>query len=209
MIDISVKTSVSGGSSSGKGMSSSDKKYVKDTVKSAVKEEVYKEVKKQADIARKRMNRLKNSGLYSPALKAMEGKNISVRKSDSINELRKKYRMITAFNNASTSTVTGARDYKRQVESTLGISNASPKMLSTIWGAINRAKEINPVIANYADIARRVINYVNASQEGMSGEDFEVDPEKVAEIALQYIEEIYESVENSLMESMTTLTKFK
>ena len=207
MIDVNIKMTTSNNLK--KGMPNSDKNDIKKEVKTYVKDEVYKEVKKQADIARKRISRLKNSGLYSPALKSIEGKNISVRKGDSINELRKKYRIITAFNNSSTSTVTGAREYKRQVESTLGISNASPKILSTIWGAINRAKEINPVIVNYSDIAHRVISYINSSQEGMYGDDINVDPDKIAEIALQYIEEMYESVENSLMESMSTLTQFK
>lgn len=128
-------------------------------------EELRKTIGQLGSIANKRITRLQTAGIYSPAVKALQESmdtdtpRFSTTKgidysngSVAINQLRARLAQINKFLDSETSTVTGARQYKSDVESRLGLKNASEKALSVIWRVISTVKEVNPIIANYQSL---------------------------------------------------------
>lgn len=128
-------------------------------------EELRKTIGQVGSIANKRITRLQTAGIYSPAVKALQESmdtdtpRFSTTKgidysngSVAINQLRARLAQINKFLDSETSTVTGARQYKSDVESRLGLKNASEKALSVIWRVISTVKEVNPIIANYQSL---------------------------------------------------------
>lgn len=128
-------------------------------------EELRKTIGQLGSIANKRITRIQTAGIYSPAVKALQESmdtdtpSFSTTKgvdysngSVAINQLRARLAQIKKFLDSETSTVTGARQYKSDVESRLGLENASEKALSVIWRVISTVKEINPIIANYQSL---------------------------------------------------------
>lgn len=128
-------------------------------------EELRKTIGQLGSIANKRITRIQTAGIYSPAVKALQESmdtdtpRFSTTKgidysngSVAINQLRARLAQINKFLDSETSTVTGARQYKSDVESRLGLKNASEKALSVIWRVISTVKEVNPIIANYQSL---------------------------------------------------------
>lgn len=136
-------------------------------------EEARKAVRRYGDIANKRIRAIQGANLYSPALRALQDKQntdtphfSTVKDIDyddgpkAINQLRHRLSEIQAFLDSDTSTITGARRYRRDVENRLGLENVSDRVLSTIWAVIARVKEVNPIIANYTELGQYIFEAI-------------------------------------------------
>lgn len=129
-----------------------------------------------ADKANKRIRNIANNGLYSPAVESLkrtsfndtfsvdDSGHISVHtrgaKVAQIAQMRSAIASIQRFLGDETSTVSGARNYRRDVESRLGLEKTSPKALSVVWRVIDRVKQVNPIIANYQALASYIYDCI-------------------------------------------------
>ena len=183
-------------------------------------QELRKAVTTLGSTANKRINRLQDSGIYSPAVKALQEKQnkdkphfSSVEGIDygngpkAINQLRGRLSQIQKFLDSDTSTVTGARQYKKDVENRLGLENASDKALSIVWAVIARVKEINPIIANYSNLGSYIYDAIQDDIPDMDElndmSDSEIEQlidsiaENAAEVALEDYYDAIKSASNS------------
>lgn len=179
--------------------------------------ELRKAVTTLGSTANKRINRLQDSGIYSPAVKALQEKQnkdkphfSSVEGIDygngakAINQLRGRLAQIQKFLDSDTSTVTGARQYKRDVENRLGLENASDKALSIVWAVIARVKEINPIIANYSNLGNYIYEAIQDDipdmdeLNDMSDSEIEQLIDSIAENAAEVaLEDYYDAIKSA------------
>lgn len=160
------------------------KKEIAKTMTELTREEARKLLKEEVRKANRRISNIVKRGLYSPAIEGLKrygGNEIFTVSSDGKISLHSKgggmsgifnsISVIENFLSYETSTVLGAQRYKKDVESRLGLKNVSSKTLGVIWRLINRAREVNPVIANYSRLGRYVYNIVSNSVDNISDID--------------------------------------
>lgn len=143
--------------------------WVRDRISNFTDEQITKQLQKYGKTANRRMDTLEKhfDDAYSPALHAQYkqagGDDIRIKTDGDINQKRKELRRALDFLEDSTSTVTGAKKYKKDTQETLGLNNKrgiSQTMLSNIWYLINMAKENVPIIANYKELGEEVYDIV-------------------------------------------------
>ena len=196
-------------------------KNVKGQFKKSLTELTLQELRKTittlGSTANKRINRILDSGVYSPAVKALQEKQNKDRPHFSsmegidygngaraINQLRGRLAQIKKFLDSDTSTVTGARRYKKDVENRLGLEKASDKALSIVWSVISRVKETNPIIANYSNLGNYIycaikddvpdISELDSMSEGEISDLVDSIAQNAAEVAL---EDYYDAVKSA------------
>lgn len=198
------------------GNKKTDISIVKNEMKKTLDKEIRKEYAKLANIAKKRYQRIEKADLYSPAVEGLKKKadiNTLFRSGGKdTQQLSKDMILLKEFVSSETSTVTGAKNFRNQSEEILGLKNVSRRTLSTIWRAINKAKEVAPVIMNYQALGKRLHEYVKDKYDSFSYEDT-IDIDSVVEdIARQAIEEIgklYENQSNEIEISLGRGARFK
>lgn len=198
------------------GNKKTDITIVKNEMKKTLDTEVKKEFSKLASIAKKRYQRLEKANLYSPAVEGLkkktDTKTLFRSTGKDTQQLAKDMILLKEFVSSETSTVTGAKNFKKQSEEVLGLKNVSPVTLSTIWRAINKAKEVAPVIMNYQSLGQRLYDYVQDKYESFSYEDvIDIDSaiEDIAIKAIGVIGELYETQSNEIEISLGRGARFK
>lgn len=186
------------------------KKQISKTMSEMTREEAYKFLKSEVRKVNRRISNIQGRGLYSPAVEGIKrwgGNNVlTVGKGGRISLHSKGKNIADIFNSIihvenflslDTSSVRGTLNYKKDVENRLGLKNVSSKTLSVIWRLINRAKEVNPVIANYASLGKYVYNLISNEVPNISDidemEESEIDNmiEEQAGNVMEKIKDIY------------------
>ena len=211
------------------GNKKTDISIVKNEMKKSLDKEIIKEYTRLANIAKKRYQRIENADLYSPAVEGLKKKTdintIFRRGGKDTQQLAKDMILLKEFVNSDTSTVTGAKNFRKQSEEILGLKNVSRGTLSTIWRAINKAKEVAPVIMNYQALGKRLFNegwgqydstrlyeYVKDNYDSFSYEDtVNIDSavEDIARKAIDVIGQLYETQSNEIEISLGRGARFK
>lgn len=140
--------------------------------------------------ANRRISNINSNDLYSPAVEGMkrwggnetfsvdsEGKISLHTKGSSLTQLHNAVSNLQNFLQEETASVQGARQYRSDVEERLGLKNVSKKALSAVWGVINKAKQVNPVIANYMELGRYVYDAIQDDVGDISQVDYMSDGE--------------------------------
>lgn len=143
-----------------------------------------------ANNANRRISNINSNDLYSPAVEGMkrwggnetfsvdsEGKISLHTKGSSLTQLHNAVSNLQNFLQEETASVQGARQYRSDVEERLGLKNVSKKALSAVWGVINKAKQVNPVIANYMELGRYVYDAIQDDVGDISQVDYMSDGE--------------------------------
>jgi len=110
------------------------------------------------DAANKRLKRLEQAGLISPAYRmAKEWGGFSgrgLRQADNWNELIKQHARVVAFLNNPTSSVTGAREYEKDIKNLMGNRDLSEQQKEMVFDVFRRLEETNALKANlyYRDL---------------------------------------------------------
>lgn len=124
--------------------------------------------------ANRRISNMNANDLYSPAVEGMKRwggnetfsidgttGNISLHtRGSTLTQLHNAVTNLQNFLSEETASVQGARQYRRDVEERLGLEHVSRKALSAVWGIINKAKQVNPVIANYMELGQYVYDAI-------------------------------------------------
>lgn len=108
--------------------------------------EIYKHASKVFSAANKRIKRITEAGLLSPAVDAVEkeGGKFSAKGKDR-NELLHEYARAVKFMNMKTSSLGGARTYEKNLENLVG--KITPKKRSLLFDVFKRLEETNLVSA--------------------------------------------------------------
>lgn len=177
----------------------------------ATREQLAKLNQKYGSIANKRISRIQSQDLYSPALRGLEKKNIEhfSTAGKSRDELYRQYMIIQEFLDAKTSSVSGAKTYKSDVEHTLGLENVSNKALNTIWGVISRIKEVVPMIPNYQDLGNMIYDEIKYDADDYNEPDSRELEEMIQELAGKYTDEVIKMVEEQEKEFSDDIAKMK
>lgn len=159
-------------------------KEIAKTMTELTREEARKFLKEEIRKANRRISNITRKGLYSPAIEGLKhyggngiftvsnnGKISLHSKGKGISDIFNSISIIENFLSYETATVLGAQRYKKDVENRLGLKNVSSKTLGVIWRLINRAREVNPVIANYSRLGRYVYNIVSSNVDNISDID--------------------------------------
>lgn len=160
--------------------------------------EIAKECRRYFDMANKRIKRLENSGLMSPALHAVMKEGKFYAKGKDLNQLRHEYSRVMAFLNMSTSTVAGARQYESHITNIMG-GKLTDKQKSTLFDAFRRIKEVSPAgLMSYG--SDRLISYladeIRSEDENIeNGPDF--DFELMVKKAMDEVMEVYDKIEEA------------
>lgn len=160
--------------------------------------EIAKECRRYFDMANKRIKRLENSGLMSPALHAVMKEGKFYAKGKDLNQLRHEYSRVMAFLNMSTSTVAGARQYESHITNIMG-GKLTDKQKSTLFDAFRRIKEVSPAgLMSYG--SDRLISYladeIRSEDDNIeNGPDF--DFELMVQKAMEEVMEVYDKIEKA------------
>lgn len=198
------------------GNKKTDITIVKNEMKKTLDKEIRNEYSKLANIAKKRYQRIEKADLYSPAVEGLKKKTdiktLFRSRGKDTQQLAKDMILLKEFVNSETSTVTGAKNFRKQSEEILGLKNVSRTALSTIWRAINKAKEVAPVIMNYQELGQRLYDYVKDNYDSFAYEDvIDIDSavEDIAIKAIGVIGELYETQSNEIEISLGRGARFK
>lgn len=181
----------------------------------AVEKQAYDEARKELvessrqffNTMNHRLARLRNSGVYSPALEAIEksGGNFHIR-GKNLSELTSEYQRATAFKNMQTATVTGAKSNLRSAfNRTVELTGVTDKYVQKkIWEAFNKIKESNgipQIIVNmhargerYEQTMMQVLTQVYQKERMVKGENVNFD-EIAREVARQIRQQYQTDVE--------------
>lgn len=172
--------------------------------------EIAKECRRLFDMANKRIKRLENSGLLSPALHAVLKEGKFYAKGKDLNQLRHEYARVHAFLNMDTSTVGGARKYEKHLVSIMGGKNLSDAQRSTLFDAFRRIKEVSPaMLMSYG--SERLIAYL-ADEITSEDEAIEngpnVDFERMVQRAVSEVTRAYDKVEKEFTDMFKDVFSF-
>lgn len=186
-------------------------KTLQDGINKATREQLAKLNQKYGAIANKRISRIESQDLYSPALRGIYKKGIThfSTAGKSRDELYRQYMLLQEFLDAKTSTVSGSKEYKSDVEHTLGIENVSRNALDTIWGVINRIKEVVPMIPNYQDLGSMIYDEIKDDIDDFKDADSAELETMIQELAGKYTNEVIKMVEEQEKEFSDDLAKMK
>ena len=147
-------------------------------------------LKRYVKNANRRITNINRNDLYSPAIEGMkryggnetfsvnENGNISLHTSgSSLTQLHNAIANLQNFLGEETSSVKGARQYRHDVEERLGLQNTSKKALGVVWSIINKARQVNPVIANYVELGQYVYDAIQDDVGDISNVDYMSDGE--------------------------------
>lgn len=127
------------------------KSQVKKDVSEMTRKELSKEMQKMVNTANKRITRLEQQGLVSPAYNAvMEGGGRFSTRGKTLNQLRKEYARIQAFMQMSTATVSGAKTFTNKIDAMLG-DTYSDTLKSKIFEAFRKVTSHFPPELNAYD----------------------------------------------------------
>lgn len=160
------------------------------------RQEIAKECRRYFDMANKRIKRLENSGVLSPALHAVMKEGKFYAKGKDLNQLRHEYSRVMAFLNMSTSTVAGARQYESHINNIMG-GALTDKQKSTLFDAFRRIKEVSPAgLMSYG--SDRLISYladeIRSEDDNIeNGPDF--DFELMVKKAMDEVMAVYDKIE--------------
>lgn len=146
-----------------------------------------KTVSTLASAGNKRVKRLKNKGIETPALRGLEktGGNLSVKGKD-VNALRKEFMRAKTFLTAKTSTFKGYKAVQKEFEERIG-GKLTPEQTKRFWSAYNKANEREP---NFLKLygSSQMQSYIREEIEQNKG----LDSTQLAEKAINRINELYE-----------------
>lgn len=166
--------------------------------------EMKKAVSDRASAANKRIKRVEEAGLGSPAITAVynTGGKFSVKGKNTLNELYKEYKRVSNFLNRQDSSLGGARAEVRRVSERLGFT-PTKKQLKVIFQAYHKAVKYSPAKVQAYGSERLIQLYgqymEDVSDELLEGTDF--DFESYWQQALDPLEEAYNDRMDSLMQS--------
>lgn len=108
------------------------------------KDELKKVVSTMASAANKRIKNLNKNNLSTPSLDSVNrsGGKFTTRNKN-INQLRSEYSRVSAFLNAKTSTVKGAKKVIKDIEKRIG-GHLKPHEMKNLWEAYRRIEELDP-----------------------------------------------------------------
>lgn len=158
------------------------------------RKELYKLAKPTIDAANKRLVRLGQSGLLSPAYyNAMDNGGKFTTKGLDRNELLKETSRAISFMNMKTSTIKGAREYENSINAKLsnngrGLSNEQKKI---IWDGFRKLEQVSPIGLNIYGSDRLLL----LLSEELVSNDTPFD-----ELFEKALSELNESYENSIKE---------
>lgn len=155
--------------------------------RSYTRKELAKECRRYFDMANKRIARLEQSGVLSPALHAVvnSGGKFYAKGSD-LKQLQHEYARCINFLNMGTSTVTTARQYERTIAEKLGGHKLTQEQRSTLFKAFRAIEKTSPAgVKAYG--SDRLIQYLANEIEsedanimqGVGSQDWDAMIEKV------------------------------
>ena len=111
--------------------------------------ELRRAVRRMSDTANKRLKRLDEKGISTPATQSVDrsGGKFST-KGKSLNQLRAEYTRVKNFLKSETSTVKGYKNFQSSTLKSLGIkqNEITPKQFQKLWSSYDKLKEIHPEI---------------------------------------------------------------
>lgn len=172
---------------------------IKKDISEMTRQELAKELRPLAHKVNARLDRLASAkDVVSPAYKAMtegdgEGK-IKIR-GKNLNELRHEYARAQAFINMETSTVTGARQYQRQLVDLLG-GEYRQEIIDKIFETFHEVQETHPAELQLYDSKQLISEIGDNIQEqidiyGDNEEAIEEAKEEALNAAMEEIESNY------------------
>lgn len=175
------------------------------TFNSMTKNELKAAVRTAADVAAKRLNRIKDKGLSTPASRAFEdsGGKVSVKGKD-INALRSELARTLDFLKAETSTISGYRDFKADVVDAIkdkGGVDISDADFEAFWKAYDKLKESDPIVATHS------MRYLAMEELTEVLKSTNNDPEEAVRIMSERMKKRYEEYQENLIEA-TGLSNF-
>lgn len=175
-----------------------DKFQLAKEFRSMTRQELAKECRRYFDMANKRINRLEQSGVLSPALHAVNssGGKFYAKGAD-LHQLQHEYARCINFLNMGTSTVTAARKYENNLAEKLGGHKLTDKQRRFLFTAFREIRKVSPAgIMNYG--SDRLIQYladeIDSEDEnimqGVNSQDWDAMLEKVVNDAVEEVRKI-------------------
>lgn len=199
MIKVDVKTS--------KKKNDTIKYQMAKEFRSFTRQQLARECNRLFSIANKRITRLQNSEVLSPALHAVvnSGGKFYAKGAD-LKQLQHEYARCVNFLNMNTSTVTGARQYEKTITEKLGGHKLSKDQKSLLFKAFRAIEKLSPSgvrIYGSDRLVQYLANEINSEDEnimsGVGSQDWEHMIEKV-------INELNSDYEKSMDEFYNSIT---
>lgn len=170
------------------------KYQMRNDIQKMTRDELAKECRRFFDMANKRINRLESSKLLSPALHSVMKEGKFYAKGADFNQLQHEYSRCINFLNMSTSTVGGARQHEKYIDSLVG--DLTPSRRSTLFEAYRRLEQVSPAGINHYG-SENLIQYL---ADEIRSEDANIDIqhddlERILEKAMNEVDRMYEIVE--------------
>ncbi len=161
------------------------------------RKELAKECRRYFDIANKRITRLEQSNLLSPALHAVmdSGGKFYARGAD-LKQLQHEYARVIKFLNMQTATVTGARQHEKRIEEKLGhkLTSAQRSMLFEAYRAIEKASPAGVQAYGSDRLVQYLADEIHSEDANMAPSASDPDFEAMIEKAIGDVLDEYERV---------------
>lgn len=169
------------------------------------RQELAKELRPIAHKVNARIDRLENSQYFSPALKAINGNGGKIKiRGMNLNELRHEYARAQSFIQMQTSSVTGARQYNKEVDELLG-GEYREEVRQKIFETFKKVQETYPPELQVYDSKQLIQDIADDVDEKI--DDFSMSEDEIEERTEEILQARAEEIEQAYKEHIEELEK--